>query len=343
MKILKLSKIFMLLITTFVIIGQQVVYAAASDDIQKLRNQGIYYYDKQSDCSTLDANSDNISTNNGDTTSASLQDLAKQMLDNKKITYWTNNGINTRDVVVALSEGKKAYTTAPNASNKEVDLNPNILLFILDASKEGKIMVNALTDKTHTDGSNHYQGLAVDIDNGAGNTTVPLATLINIAKTYGGTKNSETSHYHFDFTDRTVKTTVTQQDTPTKDESTLPNSLGGVRGTGLTQAEIDSAKSKAKRGLSIQEGTYTGTAYGPPWEGIQGTGITSTGIKLDKPKYVVASDPDKRLPYGSFVYITPNPFNWDGPFLVADTGGAFHGSEAKVDFYDWNGRNHQNA
>lgn len=140
-----------------------------------------------------------------------------------------------------------------------------------------------------------------------------------------------------------------QSDSPSTDtnqtnESSLQNSLGGVRGTGLTQTEIEMAKAKAKSGLQTQEGSYTSTAYGPPWDGpngMQGSGTTSTGIKLDKPKYVVAADPDNRLPYGSFVYITPNPFNWNGPFLVADTGGAFHGAEAKIDFYDWNGRSHQ--
>lgn len=198
MKIAKISKIFLLVLTTFILMSNEVVYAAVSTDIQKLRNQGIYYYDKQSNCSNLD----------------------------------------------------------------------------------------------------------------------------------------------------TVTTDTNTTDPATADETTLPNSLGGIRGTGLTQAEVDGAKSKAKSGLSVQEGKYTGTAYGPPWDGaggMQGSGTTSTGIKLDKPKYVVASDPDKRLPYGSFVYITPNPFNWTGPFLVADTGGAFHGSEAKVDFYDWNGRSHQNA
>lgn len=317
------------------------VVQAKNTDMQKLRNQGIYYYDVDAACSAIDTTSEDADLNS--TPDVSLQDLAKKMLSNKNITYWTNNGVNTRDVVVALSEGKKAYTTADNATAKEVDLNPNILLFIINAAENGKIMVNALTDKTHTNGSNHYQGLAVDIDNGAGNTTIPLAKLVDIAKIYGGTKNDETTHYHFDFTDRTAKAPATQGDTPNSDENNLPNSLGGIRGTGLTQTEINSAKAKAKSGLSIQEGTYTGTAYGPPWDTMQGTGTTSTGIKLDKPKYVVASDPDKRLPYGSFVYITPNPFDWKGPFLVADTGGAFHGSEAKVDFYDWNGRSHQNS
>lgn len=126
-------------------------------------------------------------------------------------------------------------------------------------------------------------------------------------------------------------------------ENSSGKSLGGYLGMGIKKSDVDKAKKFAKRGLKVKEGDYTGTAYGPPWNSMEGTGITSTGIKLDKPAYVVASDPDNKLPYGSLVKITPNPHNWDGPFLVADTGGAFHDpSNPKVDFYDWKGRDHQN-
>lgn len=132
------------------------------------------------------------------------------------------------------------------------------------------------------------------------------------------------------------------QDTPDSDTSNSPGSLGGVYGTGVSKSDLKKIKKFAKKGLSVKEGKYTGTAYGPPWNSMEGSGITSTGISLTGPRYVVASDPDNRLPYGSLVKITPNPYNWDGPFVVADTGGAFHGAEAKVDFYDWKGRAHQN-
>ena len=153
-------------------------------------------------CDSTDSTTTTIpSTNNNSTTIAdsSVKDLAAKMLASKNISYWENNGVNTRDVVVAISEGKKAYTTAANAPNKEADLNPDILRFILDvANQNEKIMVNALTDKTHSGaGSNHYKGLAVDIDKRNSTSTKILDAA---AAKYGGKRNSETSHWHYDFT-----------------------------------------------------------------------------------------------------------------------------------------------
>ncbi|MES2971839.1 MAG: hypothetical protein V4702_05960 [Patescibacteria group bacterium] len=125
-----------------------------------------------------------------------VQELAKQLLTNPRVTYWTNKGVNTRDVIVALSEGKPAYTTCANATNKTTEVNPKILQFLVDAGQQTNIMVNALTDKCHTDGSKHYIGMAVDLDLQSG----PLSIIIPIATKYGGKKNSETNHHHFDFT-----------------------------------------------------------------------------------------------------------------------------------------------
>lgn len=132
----------------------------------------------------------------------SLSDLARQMLDNSNISYWTNNGVNTKDVVIAMSQGQPPYTTSDDplaVQNRQASLNPNILKFILGAAREGKIMVNALTDKDHSSTSNHYKGMAVDIDNNPGNTTVPIGRLNEIAASLGGKKNDETTHYHYDF------------------------------------------------------------------------------------------------------------------------------------------------
>lgn len=128
--------------------------------------------------------------------SGSVKDMAQQMLDNDNITYYTNRaGINTEDVVKAMADGQKAYTTASNAPAREVDINTNILKFILEVAQTTPITVNALTDKTHSNGSNHYTGKAVDLeDNIATNITDP------VAQKYGGVRNSETSHWHYDFT-----------------------------------------------------------------------------------------------------------------------------------------------
>lgn len=83
------------------------------------------------------------------------------------------------------------------------------------------------------------------------------------------------------------------------------------------------------------------TAYGPPWGGIQGTGVTKTGIDLRKnPKqYVVAVDPSV-IPLGTKLKIPKNPFGDPNiVFTAADIGGAIKGK--RLDFYDWRGRKTQ--
>lgn len=90
-------------------------------------------------------------------------------------------------------------------------------------------------------------------------------------------------------------------------------------------------------------GEWLATAYGPPWEGIQGTGVTATGIDLRPAKaaYIIAVDPNV-IPLGSHVHVSPNPFGDDQiTFLAADTGGAILGKH--IDIYDWRGRSYQNA
>src|SRR3954467_14651740 len=90
-------------------------------------------------------------------------------------------------------------------------------------------------------------------------------------------------------------------------------------------------------------GSFTATAYGPPWGGIQGGGTTATGIDLHSSphKLIVAVDPNV-IPLGSKLKIWPNPFNDPNLiFTAADTGGAIKGN--RIDFYDWRGRAKQNA
>jgi 3D (Asp-Asp-Asp) domain-containing protein/biotin carboxyl carrier protein len=83
------------------------------------------------------------------------------------------------------------------------------------------------------------------------------------------------------------------------------------------------------------------TAYGPPWGGIQGTGVTATGVDLRKNprQYVVAVDP-RVIPLGSKLKIPDNPFGDPNiVFTAADTGGAIKGN--RLDFFDWRGRKTQ--
>lgn len=93
-------------------------------------------------------------------------------------------------------------------------------------------------------------------------------------------------------------------------------------------------------------GTFEATAYGPPWDSMEGSGITSTGIRLAGAPtglpgpYIVAVDPSV-IPYHSQLLIQPNPFGYLGTFAAEDTGGAI--TDHHIDFLDMEGRAHQNA
>jgi 3D (Asp-Asp-Asp) domain-containing protein len=89
-------------------------------------------------------------------------------------------------------------------------------------------------------------------------------------------------------------------------------------------------------------GKFVSTSYGPPWGGIQGTGVTATGVNLkgSPHTYGIAVDPSV-LKLGKSYYVQPNPFGRAGPFKAFDTGGAIKGN--RIDFYDWRGRSKQNG
>jgi 3D (Asp-Asp-Asp) domain-containing protein len=122
-----------------------------------------------------------------------------------------------------------------------------------------------------------------------------------------------------------------------------PGSLGEVGGTGIERSLVERVRSTSPfAGKKITPGAYGTTAYGPPWGGIQGAGDATSGglpIRGKSPRiYMVAVDTDL-IGHGTFIYIWPNPFEWKGAFLAADTGGAIKGK--RIDFYDWRGRKTQ--
>jgi len=84
-------------------------------------------------------------------------------------------------------------------------------------------------------------------------------------------------------------------------------------------------------------GSWVATAYGPPWGGINGDGITATGLNLTAAPavYEVAVDPSV-IALGSYIHVQPNPFGTRSAFYAGDTGGAIIGEH--VDVYDWQGR-----
>jgi 3D (Asp-Asp-Asp) domain-containing protein len=89
-------------------------------------------------------------------------------------------------------------------------------------------------------------------------------------------------------------------------------------------------------------GTFASTCYGPPWDSMNGTGVTAGGTDLRpaKPALIVAVDPDV-IPLGRLLRIEPNPHGTTQPFLADDTGGAIQGN--RIDFYVWQGREKQLA
>jgi 3D (Asp-Asp-Asp) domain-containing protein len=89
-------------------------------------------------------------------------------------------------------------------------------------------------------------------------------------------------------------------------------------------------------------GSWLATAYGPPWEGIEGQGVTATGVDLRSgpPALEIAVDPSV-IPLGSWVYVQPNPFGTARPFYAGDTGSSIRGRH--IDIYDWRGQASQRA
>ena len=98
----------------------------------------------------------------------------------------------------------------------------------------------------------------------------------------------------------------------------------------------------APGGEAAGAGAWIATAYGPPWDAMNGTGVTATGLNLTAgpPAYEIAVDPAV-IPLQTFAHVQPNPFGTTRAFYAGDTGGAIIGRH--VDIYDWKGRADQNA
>lgn len=167
----------------------------------------INSYNNDDDDQSANANSDSGGGDSSQPATGDLQQLARQMLLNTKITYWASSNGDTKAVVQALADGNKAMTTCPDASvapakGTQVDLNPKILQAILEYGENANVMVNALTDKCHTtSGSNHYKGTAVDFECQA--VPFDIGKFDAIARKYGGARNGENcaanKHWHYDF------------------------------------------------------------------------------------------------------------------------------------------------
>src|SRR5689334_15186911 len=111
--------------------------------------------------------------------------------------------------------------------------------------------------------------------------------------------------------------------------------LGGV-------ATQQCAPAPTPSGFPSGGGPWIATAYGPPWDALNGSGVTATGVNLTggPAAYEIAVDPAV-IPLRTFAHVQPNPFGTTQAFYAGDTGGAIIGRH--VDIYDWKGRAAQDA
>ena len=96
-------------------------------------------------------------------------------------------------------------------------------------------------------------------------------------------------------------------------------------------------------GLPVGSGPWIATAYGPPWDAINGSGVTATGLNLTAGP---ARLRDRRRPVGDpaaeLCARLAQPVQAPAhAFYAGDTGGAIIGRH--VDIYDWQGRASQDA
>jgi 3D (Asp-Asp-Asp) domain-containing protein len=110
----------------------------------------------------------------------------------------------------------------------------------------------------------------------------------------------------------------------------------------VDRSERDGACQSAQGSTREPPNGWIATSYGPPWGGIEGNGVTATGLDLTSAPaaYEVAVDPGV-IALGSYVRVEPNPFGTSRPFYAGDTGGEILGKH--VDIYDWRGRTSQSA
>ena len=123
----------------------------------------------------------------------STQQAARFLLNSPNVRFW--NGLSTgsdRANMQRLARGEHALS---NATGQRVDVNPRLMQALVAMAKQGPIQINALTGGTHSHGSRHYTGNAVDLDTHTGN----IRRQVEIARQFGGRRNHETSHAHISF------------------------------------------------------------------------------------------------------------------------------------------------
>lgn len=118
---------------------------------------------------------------------------AQFLLKSHNVSFWS--GLSTgsdRKNLELLAKGHKAFVPATGG---HVTPSLKMMQALVDMAKHGPIMINALTGGHHSPNSNHYRGVAVDLDLSRGSAT----QIARIANQHGGRRNFETDHIHLDF------------------------------------------------------------------------------------------------------------------------------------------------
>lgn len=139
--------------------------------------------------------------------------LAKKILANKNITLWKRHSSGKKDNAYAYNNildtanGKPAsrskYQGAPGGT---VQLDPTLLKLILDLSaKYGKVTISEIAGGSHSKGSSHYKGIAIDVTYCGGKVSTAKGVEIykyltglgyKLSTVKSGTVYENSSHYH---------------------------------------------------------------------------------------------------------------------------------------------------
>lgn len=112
---------------------------------------------------------------------------------NTRFYFVSPTGGSARDVLEDYVRKGTAYVAA---TGQRVELSVGFLRGMLAQANAGMVMINCVTNGRHTQGSNHYKGRAVDLDEGSG---LPDAVCESIGRQHNMVRNFERDHMHFDY------------------------------------------------------------------------------------------------------------------------------------------------
>lgn len=177
---------------------------ATTDDPTKYTMFSIYTFDSTFDdqYEDRDGNQESADATDDSLIEGESKELAQQLLDNPNVTYpyEDTKGVTAREVLEEVAKTGKGIVNSSDVSITRVAVSANMLKALVEYAEDHKIGLNPITNADHSATSNHYKGIAVDLDC---NPTLDRAAFEAIAKKYGGKNNGEVcpgdSHWHYDF------------------------------------------------------------------------------------------------------------------------------------------------